>query len=156
MTQMMGASQGCCTFASRVPEKAWPIVSLTSDSSKQITFDHMRALALLVLVSLQRLESIFLKAEAESRLRRDIVSALSVASDKAIPLIARVTAHYKPAKREFRSDRVVINAQEGFGVVLPENVGGFRHSFVCQPSAIGLRRSANSSDGDLLCSMDVA
>ena len=97
-------AKAAALFASRVPEKAWPIVDkLTSDSSKQITFDHMRALAFVSSeISLQRLESIFLKAEAESRLRRDIVSALSVASDKAIPLIARVTAHYKPAKREFR------------------------------------------------------
>ena len=77
----------------------------------------MRALAFVSSeISLQRLESIFLKAEAESRLRRDIVSTLSVASDKAIPLIARVTAHYKPAKREFRlRTEFVINAQSSCG-----------------------------------------
>ena len=119
-------AKAAALFASREPEAAWPIVDrLTADPQVPVNQDHMRALAHVGSeASIQRLASIFDKAEAGSRQRRDLLTALAVADEVAIPLIAYATAHYPPSAREFRLGQDALESRK------PDRVAGIFQSML--------------------------
>jgi HEAT repeat protein len=98
--------------ASQFPAEAWPVVDrLTAENQASISRNLLRALAHIGSdASLKRLENIFEAAKVGGRQRRDLVEALSVAGDGAIPFIARVTAHYAPETREFRMGQDILSS----------------------------------------------
>jgi len=99
-------------YASQFPEEAWPVVDrLTISNQTSISKNLLRALAHISSdASLKRLENIFEAADVDGQQRRDLIEAMSVADDRAIPFLARVTAHYDSQTREFRVGQDILSS----------------------------------------------
>jgi HEAT repeat protein len=101
-------------YASEFPEEAWPTVErLTGSDQSSISSDLMRALAHVGSEeALTRLEKLFYSPKANKRRGRDILQALAVADNQAIPLLVRLTAHYTPNKTEFQLGQKLLSSRD--------------------------------------------
>ncbi|MFP6886014.1 MAG: HEAT repeat domain-containing protein [Opitutales bacterium] len=91
-------------YASEFPEEAWPTVERLATLDKaSISSDLIRALAHIGSKdALTRMEKLFHAPNANKRRGRDVIQALAVADDEAIPLLVRLTVHYSPKETEFQ------------------------------------------------------
>ena len=101
-------------YASEFPEEAWPTVErLTGSDQGSISSDLMRALAHVGSdEALARLEKLFYAPNANKRRGRDILQALAVADNQAIPLLVRLTTHYSPNKTEFQLGQKLLSTRD--------------------------------------------
>ncbi len=101
-------------YASEFPEEAWPTVErLTGSDQSSISSDLMRALAHVGSdEALTRLEKLFYAPNANKRRGRDIIQALAVADNQAIPLLVRLTTHYSPNKTEFQLGQKLLSTRD--------------------------------------------
>jgi HEAT repeat protein len=101
-------------YASEFPKEAWPTVErLTGADQSSISSDLMRALAHVGSdEALARLEKLFYAPKANKRRGLDILQALAVADNQAIPLLVRLTTHYAPNKTEFQLGKKLLSSRD--------------------------------------------
>ncbi len=90
-------------YAKEYPEQAWPTVeALTRLESESVSGGLLRALAHIGTArSLERLRDLFVEANATRERRRQIIKALEVADDQAIPLLSQLTVWFPSGSNEF-------------------------------------------------------